>query len=99
MAETVPAFEAAGYPVAQWVKEMLAQGNTTFYQRDLSVKSSVITARSTRVMSRFSRTRKHIKSSPCKRGAEVARNAGASILDMGDGVALVEFHSPANSIH
>jgi 3-hydroxyacyl-CoA dehydrogenase len=29
---------------------------------------------------------------------EVARNAGASLLDMGDGVALLEFHSPANAI-
>ena len=31
-------------------------------------------------------------------GKEVARNAGASVHDMGDGVALFEFHSPANAI-
>ena len=31
-------------------------------------------------------------------GKEVARNAGASVLDMGDGVALLELHSPANAI-
>ena len=27
-------FEEAGYPVAQWVKDMLASGKQTFYQRD-----------------------------------------------------------------
>ena len=29
---------------------------------------------------------------------EIARNDSASILDMGDGVALLEFHSKQNSI-
>jgi hypothetical protein len=32
----VPAFEAAGYPVADWVKDMLASGRETFYERDAS---------------------------------------------------------------
>jgi 3-hydroxyacyl-CoA dehydrogenase len=36
VAETVPAFEAAGYPVADWVKDMLASGRETFYERDAS---------------------------------------------------------------
>ena len=31
VAETIPAFEAAGYPVAEWVKTMLASGRSTFY--------------------------------------------------------------------
>ena len=30
--ETVPQFEEAGYPVADWVKEMLEKGHETFYQ-------------------------------------------------------------------
>ena len=34
VAETIPAFEAAGYPVADWVKQMVASGKPTFYQRD-----------------------------------------------------------------
>src|SRR5215207_1596995 len=36
VAETVPAFEQAGYPVAEWVKQMIATGHPTFYQRDES---------------------------------------------------------------
>lgn len=34
VAETVPVFEAAGYAAADWVKEMLASGRETFYERD-----------------------------------------------------------------
>ena len=34
--ETIPAFEEAGYPVSDWVKAMVANGNKTFYQRDES---------------------------------------------------------------
>jgi 3-hydroxyacyl-CoA dehydrogenase len=35
VAETIPQFDAAGYPVAGWVKEMAAAGYKTFYQRGL----------------------------------------------------------------
>lgn len=31
VAETIPAFEAAGYPVAAWVKAMVASGRRSFY--------------------------------------------------------------------
>jgi 3-hydroxyacyl-CoA dehydrogenase len=34
VAETMTQFEAAGYPVAQWVTDMLADGHATFYERD-----------------------------------------------------------------
>ncbi len=34
VAETVRRFESDGYPVAHWVKAMLAAGNSSFYQRD-----------------------------------------------------------------
>jgi 3-hydroxyacyl-CoA dehydrogenase len=31
VADTIPQFEAAGYPVATWVKKMIAEGRTSFY--------------------------------------------------------------------
>ena len=34
VAETIDRFEADGYPVAGWVKTMIADGRATFYQRD-----------------------------------------------------------------
>lgn len=34
VADTIPAFEAAGYPVADWVKRMVAGGRPSFYAAD-----------------------------------------------------------------
>jgi len=33
-----------------------------------------------------------------KAGKEIARNAGASLIDLGDGIGLLEFHTKANAI-
>jgi len=97
--ETVPRFEAAGYPVAQWVKDMLAQGDKTFYQRD--DKGQVIGYYSPQEGKYVPLTpdpRAYTVAALKANSKEVARNDGASIYDMGDGVALWEFHSPANAI-
>ncbi len=99
VAETVPEFEAAGYPVAQWVKDMLAKGISTFYQKNANGDVTGFYSPQTGAYVPLKTSAKAYKvESLRKRGAEVARNAGASILDMGDGVALLEFHSPANAI-
>ncbi|MFN8527637.1 MAG: 3-hydroxyacyl-CoA dehydrogenase/enoyl-CoA hydratase family protein [Anaerolineae bacterium] len=99
VAETVPTFEAAGYPVAQWVKDMLASGYTSFYQRDEAGQVVGYYSPQMGVYVSVTPDSKAIKADPLrKRGGEVARNAGASVLDMGDGVGLLEFHSTANAI-
>lgn len=106
VAETVPAFEAAGYPVAQWVKDMLTAGITTFYQRDdagqvigyYSPQDSgyVPLARDARAISVAGLYAKRTPTGATR--GEVARNSSASVLDMGDGVALLEWHSTAQAI-
>lgn len=100
VAETVPAFEAAGYPVADWVKDMLAAGHTHFYQRD---GAGQITGYYSPQQKAYVPLERHPRAYTVERlrsktGGEVARNGSASILDMGDGVALLEFHSIANAI-
>lgn len=120
---TIAGFEDAGYPVAGWVKQMIASGHPTFYQRDETGKATgyyspqeggyVALADDPRVI-RVEELRARKVTVAVSDGAlvpeavkedlrrtstgEVARNAGASVLDMGDGVALLEFHSPANAI-
>lgn len=108
--ETLPKFEAAGYPAADWVKAMLASGHKTFYQRDengqvvgyyspqtaryepLTQDTRAITLDALRAEKSESNGRRHSV-------REVARNGSASVLDMGDGVALLEFHgTPVNAI-
>ncbi|MBE2271411.1 MAG: 3-hydroxyacyl-CoA dehydrogenase/enoyl-CoA hydratase family protein, partial [Anaerolinea sp.] len=99
VAETVPAFEAAGYPVAEWVKTMLAQGNTSFYQRDANgVVIGYYSPQQAAYVPLVQDKREYKADRLRATGHEVARNGGASILDMGDGIALLEFHSPANAI-
>ena len=93
VAETAAKMEAASFEVAGWVKDMLAAGNDSFY-------------RGGRVYDFDHRT---YQPRPADKNAifvkdlyaakkEVARNDSASLLDMGDGVALLEFHSKVNAI-
>ncbi len=97
--ETVPAFEAAGYPVAEWVKTMLAQGKTTFYQYDDAKQKIGYYSPQQSDYVPLQRDPREIKVAALRAsGKEVARNGSASVHDMGDGVALFEFHSPANAV-
>ncbi len=99
VAETVPKFEAAGYPVAEWVKGMIAQGYQTFYQYDEAGQKAGYYSPQNSVYMLLELDDREIKVAGLRAAnKEVARNAGASVHDMGDGVALLEFHSPANAI-
>ncbi|MGB0388186.1 MAG: 3-hydroxyacyl-CoA dehydrogenase NAD-binding domain-containing protein [Ardenticatenaceae bacterium] len=93
VAETVEKMEAAGYQVADWVKEMLAAGHTSFYQNgqyydfnSQTYQPKAIDAQNITVLG--------LK----KTSKEIERNPDASLYDMGDGVLLFEFHSKMNSI-
>ncbi|HUS93638.1 MAG TPA: 3-hydroxyacyl-CoA dehydrogenase/enoyl-CoA hydratase family protein [Patescibacteria group bacterium] len=89
VAETAAKMEAVGLEVADWVKEMIAAGNATFYKEglyyDFETKTYMpLPADNKAVSIELMR----------KAGAEVKRNTSASLLDMGDGVALLEMHTP-----
>ena len=95
VAESVAAFEAAGHAVADWVHQMLANGCPTFYRRDApgamqacyepQAGDYVPMARDPRAL--------RVAGLPL-----LQRNDSASLRDMGEGVALWEFHSKQNSI-
>ena len=96
---TIDDFEEAGYPVADWVKEMVASGKTTFYQYD---ENGLVTGYYSPQEGDYVKlavdpreiTVAELRAS----GAEVAGNDDASVYDMGDGVLLWEFHSKQNTI-
>lgn len=99
VARTIERMEAEGLEVAAWVKAMLAAGCETFYKRcdgqavgyyDLATKLYVDFKPDPRRL-----PLPVIKSAP---GAIVQENMSASLIDMGDRVGLVEFHSKANSL-
>ncbi len=99
VAKTVERMEADGLVVAPWVKEMLAAGCATFYQPkdgrtfgvyDRGKKAYVPLPQDRRKMKLA-----EVRSRP---NAVIKENTSASLLDIGDRVGLVEFHSKANSL-
>ena len=96
---TVDRFESDGYPVADWVREMLAADYATFYQRDDGGKVIGYYSpqdRSYRPLVKDSReiTVNDLRAS----GAEVYSNGDGKLYDMGDGALLWAFNSKQNSI-
>jgi 3-hydroxyacyl-CoA dehydrogenase len=99
VAESLPRMEADGYKVAAWVKEMLAKGFSTFYKRD--EKGNLLGYYDPRKGDYvLLEVNKNIVTIAGLRsaGKTLEKLEGASLHDMGDGVALVEFHSKMNAI-
>ncbi|MEK6588188.1 MAG: enoyl-CoA hydratase-related protein, partial [Chloroflexota bacterium] len=95
---SVERMEAEGDPVAPWVKDMLAAGIESFYQweRGRPIGYYDPTTQSYRPIPKDPRV---ISIAALKAdGRELKANASASLVDLGDGVLLLEFHSPANSL-
>jgi 3-hydroxyacyl-CoA dehydrogenase len=95
--ETVGRMDSMGIEVAGWVAEMLDGGEETFYKvedgRELAyspVEGGYGPVREDPMAISLDRLREE--------GKEVARNDSASILDLGDGVLCLAFHSKGNSI-
>ena len=95
--ETVEKMESTDIEVASWVEEMLQAGNDSFYKsedgRELQfspVSKEYEPVRVDPMYVSLDRLRDE--------GKELASNDSASLLDLGDGVLCLEFHSKGNSI-
>ena len=97
--ETVDRMAAAGFTVGPWVPEMLKAGCPTFYQYDdgRAIGYYDLKAKAYKPLERDARILP-IATLKAKAGAEIKANASASLIDMGDRVGLIEFHSKANSL-
>jgi 3-hydroxyacyl-CoA dehydrogenase len=93
VAETADNMEAAGFEVADWVKDMLSQGYNRFYQNGSYYD---FTARDYRPLER---NKKLVEVGQLQKAEKsIAANDSASLLDMGDGIALLAFHAKMNAI-
>ncbi|MGG5252102.1 3-hydroxyacyl-CoA dehydrogenase NAD-binding domain-containing protein [Neobacillus sp. SM06] len=93
--KSVQKMKESGAEIPQWVTLMLEQGHTSFYKEEngqlyyydhgkyIPVK---VNPKAIRI--------EQLK----KQNGVIKRNSGASLVDMGDGVALLEFHSQNNAI-
>lgn len=95
LADSVRRMEAEGLIVPQWVKDWIAEGHDAFYHREGEKmfyigqgKMQELEVRPELISLRELKERKQV----------VLSNSGASLIDIGDGVACLEFHSPNNAI-
>jgi 3-hydroxyacyl-CoA dehydrogenase len=89
VAETAEKMEEAGLEVADWVKDMLASGHTSFYENGSCYDFESKSTKLRKVDKNF------VVISNLE---EVEKNLSSSLRDMGDGVALLEFHAKMNAI-
>lgn len=97
VAETVARMEAEGREVPAWVKAMLASGRTRFYERDgAGILGAAVVSGGNASVQRS--TGQLILDDVRARGGEIERNLSSSLLDLGDGVLCLEFHSKMNAL-
>ncbi|WP_428912496.1 3-hydroxyacyl-CoA dehydrogenase NAD-binding domain-containing protein [Niallia sp. Krafla_26] len=87
--------EASQTKVPHWIKEMVQSGHTSFYKEENGEvyyynKGEYILLEENRKIINLAKVK--------KQKGTIKKNNGASLIDIGDGVALLEFHSPNNAI-
>ncbi|MGB9521800.1 MAG: 3-hydroxyacyl-CoA dehydrogenase family protein, partial [Anaerolineales bacterium] len=98
VAETVQAMKNEGFPAAAWVEEMLQAGFSTFYQVENGTKVGVYRPDRKEYELIISHP-SHIVLQELKSASKTLKvNPGASLIDLGDGVVCVEFHTKVNAL-
>ena len=95
--KSVAKMKESGYEVPAWVQEMLEKGNESFYIKEAEALS---------YYDFLSKEYREITVKPeiillpslKEREKKVAGNIGASLIDIGEGVACLEFHTKMNAI-
>jgi 3-hydroxyacyl-CoA dehydrogenase len=97
--QTIKDMKTTGYPPAAWVEKMVAAGVKSFYKYDKSgSKVSVYNVTKNTYMP-TPKTPGLVTLSQVRQAKKViSENAGATLLDIGDGVACVEFHTKMNAL-
>lgn len=95
--ETAERMEAEAIAVAPWVKEMLDAGNESFYKTEDGIKSYYDAARKSYIAEPLDERK--IKLAALKsNGQTIRENKGASLINLGDGVLCLEFHTKMNTL-
>jgi 3-hydroxyacyl-CoA dehydrogenase len=95
--ESVAKMTEAGYQIPGWVQEMLDSGVESFYKREAG--SLYFYDPSSKDHKQVSEKPEVIVLSSLKdREKKVAGNKGATLIDIGDGVACLEFHTKMNAM-
>lgn len=97
VAPTVQRMSQRGIALPAWVTAMLAAGNDTFYRESGTGRAAYSPI--TKAYEVITRDPDSIDLAALKAaGKELVARKGASLVDLGDGVCCLEFHSKANAI-
>lgn len=93
--KSVKKMEAEGRDIPTFVQQLLASGNETFYQ-EIDGERAFFNGETYEVVPLNEKNFeiKHYK----KKHGVIQSNSGASLIDLGDSIALLEFHSKSNAI-
>ncbi|EXX90931.1 3-hydroxyacyl-CoA dehydrogenase, partial [Paenibacillus darwinianus] len=94
---TAERMEAEGEAVPAWVKDWLAAGNESFYRKAEGTGTFAFVYQG-RYKEEVPPLEQISLRSLKERNKVIRANSGASLIDIGDGVACLEFHSPHNAI-
>ena len=98
VAETAEAMRAAGFPPFAWVDAMLANGISTFYHYDGERKVGIYAPQKGAYQAIQRPPDLIVLREEKAAGKLIQKNAGASLVDLGEGVACVEFHAKMNAL-
>ncbi len=105
VAATTERMADEGLTVAPWVQEMLDEGHDTIYRSEKTSGSGALAARmqvynpQTGQYESVEDGDRVVSIPALKRGrGSLAENSSASLLDLGDGVLLLEFHTKMNAL-
>lgn len=94
--KSVTKLEQEGVTVPKWIKEMLENGFTTFYKENENGETMYFDKGEYKQISENPK-QINLRKIKQQRGV-IKKNSGASLIDIGDGVALLEFTSQNNAI-
>lgn len=94
VSESLRAIKDAGFPVPSWIEKMLAGGCTTFYRYE-GIRTVGVYSPQTGSYEPISQPPSMIV---LKEQKVISQNPGGRLLDLGDGVACVEFQTKMNTL-
>ncbi len=93
---TIPKIEAGGFKVGDWVKEMIKAGCPSFYKVENGVKYFYdIDSKAYQIIPGSENI---ISLETLRDENTVWKNSGSTIVDLGDGILNIEFHTKMNTI-
>ena len=97
VAKSVAKMKEAGYEIPAWVAEMLDGGKETFYKKEAG-KHYFYDISSKKYQEVPVEPGIILLPSLKEQGKLITENTGASLIDLGDGVACLEFHTKMNAM-